>query len=101
MARECQRDSRCELDVLAGGKQNRVMNTSVLVAAGATIEIPVSCAERGRWSRGRAHRSSGFSVPFTMRSKMKSEVRGESRGLQASALIHEDGMIRLGLFAVN
>jgi len=35
------------LDVLAGGKQNRVMNTSVLVAAGATIEIPVSCAERG------------------------------------------------------
>jgi hypothetical protein len=73
--------NNCELpvflldgEVLWGGKQNRVMNTSVLVAAGATITVPVSCVERGRWSRGRSHSSSGFSVPSSMRSKMKSEV---------------------------
>ncbi len=35
---------------LAGAKQNRVLNTTVLVPAGSSIVIPVSCTERGRWS---------------------------------------------------
>lgn len=34
---------------LVGAKQNRILNVTVLVAAGSTITIPVSCTEEGRW----------------------------------------------------
>jgi hypothetical protein len=34
---------------LAGAKQNRIINVSILVPARAELPIPVSCTERGRW----------------------------------------------------
>ncbi len=41
---------------LVGAKQNRVLNLSIMVPAGKTLVVPVSCVERGRWH----HRSREF-----------------------------------------
>src|SRR3954471_23236916 len=39
---------------LVGAKQNRILTVSVLLGAGSTARIPVSCVESGCWSwRGR------------------------------------------------
>jgi hypothetical protein len=46
-----------EGDKLIGAKHNRVVNSSVLVAAGSDLTLPVSRIERGRWS----YRSRAFS----------------------------------------
>ena len=43
---------------VVGAKQNRVFNLSILVPAGATEVIPVSCVEAGRWR----HQSSSFAA---------------------------------------
>ena len=56
---------------LAGAKQNRILNLTVLVAAGAELTVPVSCVERGRWDRqGPQFRSAGhISYPELRRVK--------------------------------
>jgi len=41
---------------LIGAKQNRILNLSILVPAGKTLVVPVSCVEAGRWH----HRSREF-----------------------------------------
>ena len=34
---------------ILGAKQNRLVNATFLVPAGAEVDLPVSCVERGRW----------------------------------------------------
>jgi len=59
---------------VAGAKQNRIINTSILIRARTKITIPVSCTEQGRWSyRSRKFGSSGHISPSYLRS-MKSGV---------------------------
>jgi hypothetical protein len=41
---------------LVGAKQNRILNLSIMVPAGKTLIVPVSCVEAGRWH----HRSREF-----------------------------------------
>lgn len=37
-------------EAVAGAKQNRVLNTTILIGAGTSLVIPVSCTEHGRWA---------------------------------------------------
>ncbi len=61
-----------EGDELIGAKQNRVVNSTVLVAAESQLVLPVSCVERGRWSyRSRAF-SSGTGSPHLALRRLKS-----------------------------
>jgi hypothetical protein len=47
-----------EGDILVGGKQNRLCNSTVMVPAHSTLDIPVSCVESRRWR----YRSQKFST---------------------------------------
>lgn len=61
-----------EGDELIGAKQNRVVNSSVLVAAASELVLPVSCVERGRWSRRSRDFSSGSATPHLSLRHLKS-----------------------------
>ena len=64
-----------EGEELVGAKQNRVLNTSVLVAAHSKIKIPVSCVEQGRWGyKSRYFGSSGSHSPSKLRRTLKASV---------------------------
>ncbi len=67
-----------EGDELIGAKQNRVVNSSVLVAAASELVLPVSCVERGRWSyRSRAF-ASGDGSPHVSLRRLKSRAVRDS-----------------------
>lgn len=71
-----------------GAKQNRVLNTSILVPAGAELVIPVSCTEQGRWRYASAAFSS--SDAFLAHKIRSSKARSVSRSLESSAQYHSD-----------
>ena len=67
---------------LHGAKQNRVLNTSILVGAKARIVVPVSCTEQGRWNRVSETFGDSEKMLFgkARRRKMESVHRSLERG---------------------
>jgi len=64
-----------EGEQLVGAKQNRILNTTVLVPAHAKLNLPVSCVEAGRWKRSSAFfTSSKTGSPYRLRHGLKSSV---------------------------
>jgi hypothetical protein len=64
-----------EGEQLIGAKQNRILNTSILVAAGSRTTIPVSCVEQGRWRlKSKLFASSGTHSPSKLRYALKRSV---------------------------
>lgn len=64
-----------EGEELIGAKQNRILNTSVLIAAHSKVKIPVSCVEQGRWGyKSRYFGSSGSHSPSKLRHVLKASV---------------------------
>ena len=53
---------------LVGGKQNRIINTTLVVLASTIVKVPVSCIQAGRWRHEKAHFDSAGSV-FRARSR--------------------------------
>lgn len=75
-----------EGEILMGAKQNRVINVTVLVAAGVKFVLPVSCVEQGRWRYQSRHFEPKFCAPPSLRNKKLKAVhrnRAES-GVAAS-----------------
>ncbi|MCX6569909.1 MAG: hypothetical protein NT006_00545 [Candidatus Aminicenantes bacterium] len=67
---------------LRGAKQNRVLNTTILVAPKSAMKVPVSCTEHGRWSyESRQFAESGNVMAASMRGVNLREV---NRNLEVS-----------------
>jgi hypothetical protein len=70
-----------EGEELRGAKQNRILNTTVLVPAQARLTIPVSCVEQGRWSKTSAFFTSSKTIsPYHLRHGLKSSVTRSLKG---------------------
>lgn len=64
-----------EGEELIGAKQNRVLNTSILLRAQSETIIPVSCTEAGRWAYSSpSFEHSGVVVPPEARARMSRSV---------------------------
>lgn len=69
---------------LKGAKQNRILNTTILIAAGTSLDVPVSCTEQGRWSYQSADFSSSGSLAHAELRKRKAASVAFSLDTQAS-----------------
>jgi len=86
---------------LEGAKQNRVLNTTILLKQKSETVIPVSCTEQGRWSyHSREFGESGYLAEFLLRRTKSSSVneslktRGEFRSNQSAVWDEIEKVIR-------
>jgi hypothetical protein len=66
---------------LVGAKQNRILNTTVLVEADDTLIIPVTCVEQGRWSYSPGERPADRDM-----SSSRHNMKARSRRTKAEAV---------------
>jgi hypothetical protein len=59
---------------LVGAKQDRILNVTVLVEAGAKLPIPVSCVEQGRWRRTSRSFDAGRTVSHSHLRRIKAQA---------------------------
>jgi hypothetical protein len=65
---------------LVGAKQNRIVNTTIIVEAHSTTVIPVSCVEQGRWDySGAGFRSEGRVMAAELRAMKSRQVHDSVR----------------------
>lgn len=69
-----------EGEELRGAKQNRVLNTSLLLAPKSRTTIPVSCVEQGRWRHLSRHFVSGSHSSSKLRHILKKTVTKSALG---------------------
>ena len=80
---------------LLGAKQNRILNVSVLVEAKSSLEVPVSCVEQGRWSRGAVDFAAAPHISHAELRRRKAETQASrplARGVAQSEVwdaVHE------------
>jgi hypothetical protein len=71
-----------DMDILKGAKQNRAVNSSVLIAPGSSTGIDVSCVERLRWDyTSPTFRMSDNRMDPGMRSAKAESLRQEAEGI--------------------
>ena len=67
---------------VVGGDQNRLVNSTILVAPKSEMKIPVSCTERGRWAYKSEFKNSDYIANYeTRRAKMRAS--GKQHFLQS------------------
>jgi hypothetical protein len=67
-------------DELVGGKQNRCLNSAVLLPGERETTVPVSCVERRRWHGSANHFSHGHSMSHGLRARSHGHVSAHLRG---------------------
>ena len=70
-----------------GGRQNRIVNASFLIAENSTVTLPVTCVEHGRWHDVSPRFSSGESMPHAMRLAKHQQVSANLRALRVPSPI--------------
>ena len=64
---------------VVGGDQNRLVNSTILVAPKSEMKIPVSCTERGRWAYKNEFKDSDYIANYeTRRAKMSASRLNKS-----------------------
>ncbi len=73
-----------EGEEVRGGKQNRILASSVLIAGRSRTRIPVACVERKRWDGSSPLLKSGSCCPPSLRHLLKEEANGRQSRIWAT-----------------